>query len=130
MERLRSIPLFSELSDRALIRILATAAEFEAPAGRVLVQPNREGSGLFVIEEGTVTIEAHGRMKDLGPGEVVGELALLTPEASRAARVKAKTQVKALAIGRAEFTKLLESEPKIAISLLRILAGRLVERGL
>lgn len=130
IERLRSIPLFEGLTDEVLNRIAVTCAEFEAPAGHVLVQPNQPGSGLFVIEEGTVVVESHGETKELGSGEVVGELALLTPQASRVARVTAKTGIKTLAIPRSEFMNLLESEPKIAISLLKILAARLVEAGL
>ncbi|MGH9195352.1 MAG: Crp/Fnr family transcriptional regulator [Acidimicrobiia bacterium] len=112
------------------MRVAEVCTVLDAPSGHVLVQPNSPGSGLFVIEEGTVTVEAHGEMKELGEGEVVGELALLTEQASRVARVSAKTDLKTLAIPRAEFLSLLESEPQIAISLLKILAARLAEAGL
>ena len=45
---------------------------------------------MFVILEGTVIVEARGDVEiELGPGEFVGELALLVPDAIRSARVRA-----------------------------------------
>jgi CRP-like cAMP-binding protein len=129
IDSLRAIPLFADLPERTLGRIRRTMTEFDAPAGQVLVQPKMEGSGLFVIEEGTVVVERGTRRIEMGPGEFFGELALLTPAALRVARVRAKTPVRCLAISRYEFMKLLEAEPKIAISLLGTLAGRLAEAG-
>lgn len=125
VEALRSIPLFSHLPDKSLRAILACANEVDVPAGQVLVQPGLEGSGLFVIEEGEVLVELPGRKTELGAGECFGELALLTPEAVRTARVRTKTDVRCLAISRYDFQKLLESEPKLALSMLETLAARL-----
>lgn len=127
IERLRSIPLFADLSERSLRRILRAGTEFEVPAGHVLVQPRMEGSGLFVVEDGTVVVEALGRRLERGPGEFFGELVLLTPDAVRAARVRAKTPVRCMAISRYDFIRLLEEEPKMAIAMLRVLARRLAE---
>lgn len=121
----RSIPLFSDLSDESLQRIIDLAAEAEVPAGQVLIEPGREGSGLFVIEEGSVLVEKGNKTIELGPGEFVGELALLVPDAARSARVQAKTPVRFLAISRAHFAKLLEEEPKLALHMLHALAARL-----
>ena len=126
LERLRQIALFSKLDDATLERILDIANEVDIPAGQVFVEAHLEGSGMFVIEEGTVTVQAHDHTHDMGAGECVGELALLTPEAVRTARVKAKTDVRCLAISRFDFGKLLESEPKLAIAMLEALAARLV----
>jgi CRP-like cAMP-binding protein len=126
-DQLRNAPLFAELSDQSLERIKEAVTEFDAPAGATLVQPDAEGSGLYIVCEGTVAVETRGAGTiELGPGECVGELALLTPT-PRSARVSAKTQVHGLAVDRADFGRLLESEPQIALSLLGVLARRLVE---
>lgn len=127
VKALKAIPLFAELSDRSLRRILDFAADFEVPAGWVLVQPNMEGSGFFVVEQGTVTVRTHNKTFELGSGEFFGELALLTDEATREARVTAKTATSCLAISRADFTRLLEEEPKVALAMLKTLAKRLVQ---
>ena len=126
IDRLRSVPLFAELGDDGLRRILDCANSFEAPAGQVLAEVRLPGSGLFVIEEGTAVVEVAGHPLELGPGESFGELSLLTDHA-RAARVRAKTPIRCLAISRHDFDSILESEPRLAIAMLRALAKRLVE---
>ena len=125
LESLRSVPLFESLSDATLERVLTMANEFEAQPGHVLVAPNQPGAGLFVIEEGKVTVDLRGREVELGPGEFFGELALLDEGAVHAGRVCAATNVKCLAIRRDDFAELLESEPRIARAMLKVLARRL-----
>jgi cAMP-dependent protein kinase regulator len=126
LARLRELPLFAGLEQDALERILATSSELECPAGQVLIRADDPGAGMFVIEEGTVVVEAPGGQTiDLGPGEVVGELSLLVPESTRVARVRAKTPVRCLAVNRATLEDLLESEPKFTVAMLRVVAQRL-----
>jgi CRP-like cAMP-binding protein len=126
LARLRALPLFAGLSDEALRRVEAVVVELEIGAGQTLARADDPGSGMFVIEEGTVVVEGRGEhVIELGPGEFVGELALLVPESIRAARVRAKTDVRCLAIGRPEFEQLLEDEPRIALAMLPVVARRL-----
>ena len=127
IEALRAIPLFASLPDTALTRLVECANEVDVPAGQVLIESHMEGSGLFVIEEGTCVVDAPKRKAELGPGEFFGELALLTPEALRTARVRAATPARLLAISRYDFRSLLESEPKLGLAMLEALAERLVK---
>lgn len=125
-ERLREIPLFAELPAESLQSLAQIATEIEVPAGQVMIRPYDPGLGMFVVEEGKVTVELHqGREVELGPGEFFGELALLIPEGVRAARVRAETDVCCLAIGRDDFARLLDEEPRIAVAMLPVLARRL-----
>ena len=126
LERLRSVSLFAEVGDDGLQRILDCATEFDAPAGQVLAEVRMAGAGLFVIEEGTVVVEVPGHHLELGPGESFGELSLLTDH-QRAARVRAKTPIRCLALSRQDFDRILHAEPSLAIAMLRSLAKRLVE---
>jgi len=73
-ERLREIPLFSELSDDALQSLAGIVTEVEVPAQQVLTRPYDPGLGMFVIEEGKVVVELGDRALELGPGEFFGEL--------------------------------------------------------
>jgi voltage-gated potassium channel len=124
VEELRQIPLFADLHDHTLKRIAELSNEFEAPAGWVLVEVGQPGSGMFVLEEGTVEVRTpDGREWELGAGEFFGELALLTDH-PRNARIRTKTPVRCLAISRMEFRKLLEEEPEIAVAMLPRLAAR------
>jgi CRP/FNR family transcriptional regulator, cyclic AMP receptor protein len=126
VERLRSIDLFSRLDHEALALVASLASELDVPAGLVLAEPKQPGSGMFAITEGRATAELRGgSTRELGPGDCFGELALVTPEGTRTARVRAETDLRCLAIAREDFRELLEREPRIALSMLEVLAARL-----
>jgi CRP-like cAMP-binding protein len=126
IERLRSIPLFTGLAQDSLQRVAALLTEVDVPEGHVLMQQGRPGSGLLVIEEGTVAVERPGKPSlEVGPGEFLGELALLTDAGVHTARVRARSHVRMLAIGRPDFARLLEEEPAIALAVLSTVADRL-----
>src|ERR687883_986920 len=123
-DALARVPVFAGLSRRSLERIARIANDVELRAGQILIEPRAKGSGMFVLLNGVVTVGIRGqRVRELGPGDVVGELALLTPDALRTARVRAKTPVRCLAIAREDFRKLLNAEPRVAVSLLETVAG-------
>jgi CRP/FNR family cyclic AMP-dependent transcriptional regulator len=87
---------------------------------------------MFILLEGRVEIETRGGKYELGPGAFVGELALLNPEMARVARVRALTDVRCIGIPRDDALELIESEPTLALAMLRELARRLsdaMERG-
>ncbi len=79
--------------------------EFEVPAGQVIIEFGQTGAGLFVITSGTVVVDAPEGSRELGPGESFGEIALERDGGTRTARVRAKTDVKLVAIDRVEFER-------------------------
>jgi CRP-like cAMP-binding protein len=129
VEALRRVPLFAELNDDELARIAEAANEVEIPAKQVLVQPGAAGSGMFFICEGTAVVETKRDHVELGPGQFFGELALISEDAKRTARVRAKTPLRCLALDRASFRTLVTEHPEVAASLLEIALGRLAENS-
>ena len=127
LEHLRGIPLFADLDDQALERVAAIASDTDVPAGTVLIERGQPGLGMFVILDGMLRAEVRDRDAELGPGEFVGELSLLVDDIPRTVRVRAQTPVRVLAINRADFLALLESEPRIATAMLRVVATRLAQ---
>lgn len=125
VEDFRKIPLFARLEPDALERLAAVATKFEAPADQLLVQPGAAGSGMFFVLEGLVEVEARETTRELGPGDFFGELALLTEDGTRNARVRAKTDVRCLAFDRIAFENLVRDHPEIAATLLETALGRL-----
>jgi CRP/FNR family transcriptional regulator len=99
----------------------------QVASGHVLIDAGQEGSGLFVLQEGSVAVEIGARTIECGAGEFIGELSLLVDGLVHTGRVRAKTPVKCLAIGRRDFDQLLLDEPRIAVNMLRSLARRLAE---
>jgi CRP/FNR family transcriptional regulator, cyclic AMP receptor protein len=126
-DELRGLDLFAGVSDAGLDRIAECAGAIECEPGQVLALPGDAGSGMFVILEGEVAIEARVGAYALGPGAFFGELSLLNPETERVARVRAATDVRAIAIPRKEALELIESEPQLALAMLRELARRLAD---
>jgi CRP-like cAMP-binding protein len=126
-DELRALPLFSRVSDAALERISASIGELACEPGQVLALPGDPGSGMFVILEGKVKVEARRSMYELGPGDFFGELSLLSPGTERVARVRAATDVRCIGLPRDQALELIESEPSLALAMLRELARRLAD---
>jgi CRP-like cAMP-binding protein len=124
-DALARVPVFAGLSRASLERVARIAKDIELRAGQLLIEPRAKGSGMFVLLEGVLTVGSGGRLRELGPGDIVGELALLTADAVRTARVRAKTPVRCLAITRNDFRRILADEPRVAIQVLETVATRL-----
>jgi CRP-like cAMP-binding protein len=122
----RAIPLFEGLSPAGLERVAAHSAELECEPGQILALPGDPGSGMYVVLDGTVSVEMRGGWHtELGRGNFFGEIALLVPESGRVARVRAATPVRCLSLPRDDFVALVESEPSFALRMLHELAKRL-----
>jgi CRP-like cAMP-binding protein len=113
-DRLSALPLFADLDDAELDRLAAATTEFEAPAGQALIERGRPGSGMFVLEQGKAIVEAPEGKRQLNPGDVFGERALVGNDGERTARVRAETDVRCLAIARTELELLLAENPPLA----------------
>lgn len=121
---LRRIPLFAELSDDALNRVADKITVAAVEADHVLISAGQAANGLFILQDGAVSVERpDGARIELGPGSFFGELALLT-DRPRTARVQTTADSTVLALSRADFQDLIESEPSLAVAMLKALAER------
>ena len=78
-DHLKSIPLFSELSEKALNTVAVFASETSVSAGKRLVHEGDYSYDLIVIESGTADVIKGGEViGSLGPGDVFGEMGMLT----------------------------------------------------
>jgi CRP-like cAMP-binding protein len=124
---LRGASLFDAFDGETLERIASRFSEVDVPANQVLIEPRTAGSGLFVICDGTVEVEAHDVRRELGAGEVVGEISLVEDDHTRRARVVTKTPVRALALSRTDFDELAAAEPAFDAAVRRLAQQRLGE---
>lgn len=86
-------------------------------AGQMLIERGKPGTGLYVVVDGRLVVEAPEGTRELGPGAVVGEQALLSPDGLRTARVRALTDGVAVAVERAEIDRLCAEDPGLAARL-------------
>jgi CRP-like cAMP-binding protein len=92
----------------------SVGSESQLAAGHTLIEHGQHGSGLFVILEGTVLVEAPEGSRELGPGACIGERALISDDGTRTARVRTTTDVRVLAVDRVEFERLCANDSALA----------------
>jgi CRP-like cAMP-binding protein len=124
-ELIASVPLFARCSKRELAQVASISDEVEIPEGKVLIREGELGRDFYVLVDGTVDVEKGGdRVAVLGPGDFVGEIALLE-NSPRNATVTAASPVRALVVSGRDFWTLLDASPSIQRRLLETLAERL-----
>jgi voltage-gated potassium channel len=113
-QRLRGLPLFEDLSGRELERIATWTDEIDVPEGTRLIAEGEFPHEFLVIEDGTAEVTLDGRrLKDLGPGDFFGEIALLEGE-RRTASVVATSPLRAIVMHSREFDPLASEMPPVA----------------
>ncbi len=120
-------PVLAALGKQAL-RVLAIGAETrQLASGAVLVYAGELADGGYIVQEGSLTLEpatpATGKDYSVGPGTLVGELALLTDMVSPVT-VIAREPTVLIRISRSLFRKMLESYPAAAQRMRDIMAER------
>jgi CRP/FNR family cyclic AMP-dependent transcriptional regulator len=122
---IRTIPLFAECSADELARVASVADEIDLPAGRQLTTESAPGQEVVVVVEGRAEVRRGDEViNTIGPGEFVGEVALVTGQ-PRTATVLATTPVHALVIEGHAFANLLADAPDIRAKVERAAAARL-----
>lgn len=123
---LRHVPLFSATPDHVLAGLATALDEVEFAAGKVLMKAGDVEDWLFVVIEGEVDVVRPDRRVRLGPGSVVGELAVLDPR-PRTATVTALTRVSAFRLSKPAFDEAVRTRPEVALGVISELVGRLRE---
>ena len=126
-EAIAKIGLFSGLSQKELGFVAQQVTQLTIRAGNVLVTEGDLGREAMLILNGTAVVRRRGRkVATLGPGDVLGEMSLVS-RTPRNATVTADSDVTVLLMDAREFSSVLGSNPKIAEKMLRTVVARLVE---
>ena len=97
-----------------LHKLASVGSKLSFGAGQMLIERGKPGTGLYIVVEGHIVVEAPEGTRELGPGSVVGERALLSEDGTRSARVRALTFGKVIAVDRAEVDRLCAEDPAFA----------------
>ena len=122
------VPTLAALGRQAL-RVLAIGADTKQLAnGAVLHYAGEIAEGAYLVQQGSLLLEpdtfSEGREYVVGPGTLIGELALIT-EMRVPATAIAKEPTVLIRIPRSLFRKMLEGYPDAAEKLRDILSSRL-----
>jgi len=129
---LRKVPYLASVDDDTLGELAAKAKAAKYRKGERIVGELESGADVCVILEGEAEVFVEPRAGErkvlgrIGAGGAFGEMSSLTGEL-RSASVVALGPVEVLVIADAEFDRLRERRPEVALALVRILATRLAE---
>ncbi len=122
--------LFRGLPEEVLTALAQKVSIRRVAEGEVLIRKGETGDSLFMVDDGwfkIVTEDARGGeliINKTGPGETIGEMALLD-HAPRSASVVALSPAQVLELKQDAFLELLDQRPDLALELIRSSSSRL-----
>jgi CRP-like cAMP-binding protein len=106
IDHLKTIPLFSSLSEKALNTVAVFASETSVSAGKRLVHEGDYSYELIVIESGTADVIKGGEViGSLGPGDVFGEMGMLSG-GKRTADVVATSSMRLITLSKSDLRRI------------------------
>jgi CRP/FNR family cyclic AMP-dependent transcriptional regulator len=122
---LEKVPLFRGCASEVIDQLADATAEFEFAPDAAIVQQGQVGNGLYIVMSGGARIVAGSdELARLGAGDFFGELSVIDQQ-PRAATAFALGQTTCLALASWDLVSVLERDPRLAMNLLKELAGRL-----
>ena len=129
MSVLKSVEIFSGLSDAELAALEESSIRRSYPKNTVIINENDVADSLYVIESGKVKVycsDKNGKefiMNTLAGGDYFGELALLDDD-RRSAAVRTMEKADFCIIYKQDFNQVLDQHPNIAKTLIRNITRR------
>ncbi len=126
---LRTVSLFADLPREVLARLVSEFEEVEFAPGQTVFSQGDPGDALYVVVGGAVEVRGQGggagqRLAVLGPGDCLGEMALVTGD-PRSATVVALSPSRLLRLDKERFQALSERHPVFLRELARVLCRRI-----
>ncbi len=120
-----ALPLFGRLPEEVRASLDATARERHLEAGALLFGAGDPADSVFVVRAGRLEVVVGDEVvRELGPGAVVGELALLTA-GTRSASIRARRDSILSEVSRADFDAAMALDPSAYPALAAVLAEQL-----
>ena len=123
IDRLKNVPMFSNLNKRQLAELAKHAQSVAIKAGEVLVEQGSQGWEFLFIMEGKAKVLKNGKaIRQLTSGDFFGEISLIDRE-PRTASVIADTDMTLLVVDTRSFDHLLETIPGLQKRVMFALCG-------
>jgi CRP-like cAMP-binding protein len=122
--QLKEVPFFKPLGKKELKAVAQQTDELDVPAGKELATEGEFGHEFFIIRSGTADVlQNGGKIRELGPGDFFGEIALLE-EDRRTATVRSTSPMSVIVMTRASFRALDQSYPGVHAEVAEAIAAR------
>ena len=127
-EVLAKMPIFARLTERELLRVMQAVEVRAYKDKELIIKEGTKGDELFIVLTGKVRVSRGEQLLTfLGPGEHVGEMALIR-SVPRSATVTAEGGAELIAIRRVDFFEILRKEHELAVKMLWQFLGVLADR--
>ena len=125
---LRGLPYFADLPQALLDQVCRQSEKITVPGGTTIIDEDSLSEDMFVIVDGQLRVTKHGQDREivlatLGPGEVVGEIALLD-NAPRTASVTTNSPSTLIRVPAEAFEALIE-DSRVVRRMFRTVTSRL-----
>ena len=128
IELLKRVPLFERCSKRELGEIAMLADELDLPSARDLTREGAGGFEFIILVEGQADVVRGVRVvNELGPGDFVGEIALVSGK-PRTATVRTRGPARVLVITASGFRTLMRDVPSIKDKVLAAVTARVPDQ--
>lgn len=129
VDLLRGIALFERMEPSKLKLLAMTSDRVNFRPNAVMMRQGDDGDAAYVIISGAADVlinTPNGSIKvaELGPGQIVGEIAILI-DIPRTATIQTPEGLTALKISKENFLRLLHGSPQVGVEIIRVLAARL-----
>jgi CRP/FNR family cyclic AMP-dependent transcriptional regulator len=125
IELLKRVPLFERCSQRELGQIAMLADELDLPSARELTREGAGGYEFIILVEGEADVVRGVRVvNELGPGDFVGEIALVSGK-PRTATVRTRGPARVLVVTASGFRTLMRDVPSIKDKVLAAVTARI-----
>ncbi len=129
IELLKRVPLFERCSQRELGQIAMLADELDLPSARDLTREGASGFEFIILVEGEADVVRGVRVvNELGPGDFVGEIALVSGK-PRTATVRTRGPARVLVITASGFRTLMHDVPSIKDKVLAAVTARVPDES-
>lgn len=125
------LKLIQEIADKEIIRFQEVFYYTIFEPGEVLVAEGERGSTAYLIEEGEVEVLIHKNdllvpISTIQEGRMIGEVAMVTNEPRTASLIATRT-TSCVSFDRADFMRLMYSQPHRSLDIFKIFSKRLSE---
>ena len=124
----REVPIFNELRDDFLIRLVSIMDELSFPERHTILTEGQEGRALYIVVKGQVKVHRKNgqTLAELDAGACFGEMSLFDAE-PRSASVTTLEECDCLILTQNQLYEAIDETPGIAINIIRLLSRRIRE---
>jgi CRP-like cAMP-binding protein/ATP/ADP translocase len=118
---LKTLGIFSETPEQVLVEVASILEEVEIKAGQPIFEKGDMGSCMYIIIDGQVRVHDGAQtLRNLGPGDIFGELSVLDPE-PRSASVTALENTRLFRLYRDGLYELMTDHIEVVRGIIRVL---------